>query len=138
MLAALARRYQNGHIYTHTGSGIIIAVNPFKPMPHLYDTDAMEAYRSEGAGGGADASPPRAPHVYAVASQAYMRMREEGKGQALLVSFGFGVGRGESILTGGVPFCGDPAAGDFRWCGRWAFQWLGRLGTLGMSRVIKS
>ncbi|KIY94902.1 hypothetical protein MNEG_13058 [Monoraphidium neglectum] len=93
VLSALARRYAGGQIYTNTGRGIIIALNPFTPMPHLYDAAAMEAYRSEGAAGDAVA---RAPHVYAVASQAYWRMRGEGKGQALLVTGESGAGKTET------------------------------------------
>jgi hypothetical protein len=98
VLSALARRYAGGQIYTNTGRGIIIALNPFTPMPHLYDAAAMEAYRSEGAAGDAVA---RAPHVYAVASQAYWRMRGEGKGQALLVR-GAGAAAGGPVLGLGM------------------------------------
>lgn len=37
-------RYQVDDIYTYTGS-ILIAVNPFASMPHLYGTHMMEQYR---------------------------------------------------------------------------------------------
>jgi len=89
VLSALTRRYQSGAIYTQTGGSIVIAINPFQPMPHLYDGAAMELYRQQGADGDADGH-ARAPHVFGVASQAYWRMRREGKGQALLVSGGWG------------------------------------------------
>lgn len=97
MLATLARRYASGDIYTQTGPSIVIAVNPFRKLPGLYDAAAMEAYRSDadgavagtspgggvGSGGGSGAPPP---HVFKVASDAYWRMRREARGQALLVS----------------------------------------------------
>ncbi|KAF6253831.1 P-loop containing nucleoside triphosphate hydrolase protein [Scenedesmus sp. NREL 46B-D3] len=73
----LKQRYAGDAIYTYTG-GILIAVNPFKGLPALYSTPVMDSYSS-----GDDAG--LAPHVYAVASGAYRKMRQEGKGQAILV-----------------------------------------------------
>ncbi len=86
VLAALDARYAAGDIYTNTGGSIIIAINPFQPMTHLYDGAAMESYRGQGADGD-NGGGGRAPHVFGVASQAYWRMRREGKGQALLVGW---------------------------------------------------
>lgn len=45
----------------------------------LYEKRVMDAYSS----GDAQGLPP---HVYAIASAAYKKMRSEGKGQAILVS----------------------------------------------------
>ncbi len=67
-----ARRY--------TGS-ILLALNPFQPVPALFGPDAMARYQSADALGGA----PLAPHVYAVACQAYRQMVKDGAGQAILV-----------------------------------------------------
>ena len=55
ILHALRLRYDANIIYTSTGP-ILIAVNPFKPMP-LYSDDMMDKYRSHGEGGasGSDA-----------------------------------------------------------------------------------
>jgi myosin heavy subunit len=83
VLDTLARRYAAGDIYTRTGPGIIIAINPFARMASLYGPAMMDQYRTEGAT--TDGAGPRSPHIFSVASQAYWRMREEGKGQALLV-----------------------------------------------------
>ncbi|GBF93032.1 hypothetical protein Rsub_05643 [Raphidocelis subcapitata] len=105
VLAALTTRYGAGAIYTQTGPSIVIAVNPFRPVPGLYDAAAMERYRCAGAAGGAvdgaaeaggaaDGAAP--PHVFSVASQAYWRMRREGKGQALLVTGESGAGKTET------------------------------------------
>jgi hypothetical protein len=94
VLAALARRYAAGDIYTRTGAGIVIAINPFTPMTRLYNAAAMDAYRTEGAS--TDDGAPRPPHIFSVASQAYWRMRRDGKGQALLVTGESGAGKTET------------------------------------------
>ncbi|KAL8171461.1 hypothetical protein V2J09_023265 [Rumex salicifolius] len=44
VLENLKRRYDTDEIYTYTGS-ILIAVNPFKRLPHLYEVDVMEKYK---------------------------------------------------------------------------------------------
>jgi myosin V len=51
------------HSQTYTGS-ILIAVNPFQRLPHLYDTHMMEQYK------GADFG-ELSPHVFAIADAAY-------------------------------------------------------------------
>ncbi|KAL3822610.1 hypothetical protein ACHAXA_006395 [Cyclostephanos tholiformis] len=82
---ALVTRYRKDIIYTNTGK-ILLALNPFKHLDHLYTRDVMELYWSdcddaysangrrrqdqkEGRGG---MQPP--PHVYAVAERAYSSM----------------------------------------------------------------
>lgn len=73
-------RYTYDDIYTYTGS-ILIAVNPFAPLDHLYGPHMMAQYRGADLG---DLS----PHVYAIADAAYRQMRKEMKGQSILVSMG--------------------------------------------------
>lgn len=73
-------RYLLDDIYTYTGT-ILIAVNPFCALPHLYGSHMMEQYR------GADLG-ELSPHVYAIADAAYRQMRKEMKGQSILVSRG--------------------------------------------------
>jgi hypothetical protein len=71
-------RYLYDDIYTYTGS-ILIAVNPFAPLSHLYGPHMMDQYRGVDLG---DLS----PHVYAIADAAYKQMTKEWKGQSILVS----------------------------------------------------
>ena len=70
-------RYMLDAIYTYTGS-ILIAVNPFASLPHMYGAHMMEQYR------GADLG-ELSPHVYAIADAAYRQMRKDNKSQSILV-----------------------------------------------------
>ena len=63
VLYNLARRYELNYIYTYTGS-ILIAVNPFTKLPHLYNVHMMEQYRGAPFG-------QLSPHVFAVADASY-------------------------------------------------------------------
>lgn len=51
------------HFQTYTGN-ILIAVNPFQRLPHLYDTHMMEQYKGAALG-------ELSPHVFAVGDAAY-------------------------------------------------------------------
>ncbi|EES03165.2 hypothetical protein BDA96_03G215100 [Sorghum bicolor] len=88
VLQNLATRYELNEIYTYTGS-ILIAVNPFQRLPHLYDTHMMEQYK------GADFG-ELSPHVFAIADTAYRAMINEGKSNSILVSGESGAGKTET------------------------------------------
>uniref|UniRef100_A0A804ICQ5 Uncharacterized protein n=1 Tax=Musa acuminata subsp. malaccensis TaxID=214687 RepID=A0A804ICQ5_MUSAM len=88
VLQNLATRYELNEIYTYTGN-ILIAVNPFQRLPHLYDTHIMEQYK------GADFG-ELSPHVFAVADVAYRAMINEGKSNSILVSGESGAGKTET------------------------------------------
>ncbi|KAL3770357.1 hypothetical protein ACHAWU_003577 [Discostella pseudostelligera] len=82
---ALRTRYHKDMIYTNTGN-ILLALNPFKMLNHLYTHEMMELFWSNSDGGenpegcsaadeekeGRNAPPP---HAYAVAERAYSSMR---------------------------------------------------------------
>lgn len=84
----LEARYALDDIYTYTGS-ILIAVNPFMGLPHLYGEHMMQQYSVAQLG---DLS----PHVYAIANAAYQQMKAESRGQAILVSGESGAGKTET------------------------------------------
>jgi len=70
-------RYMLDAIYTYTGS-ILIAVNPFASLPHMYGAHMMEQYKGRALG-------ELSPHVYAIADSAYKQMRKDSKSQSILV-----------------------------------------------------
>ncbi|KAE9445891.1 hypothetical protein C3L33_22213, partial [Rhododendron williamsianum] len=76
VLQNLRCRYDMNEIYTYTGS-ILIAVNPFQRLPHLYDRHMMEQYKGASLG---DLS----PHPFAIADAAYRQMISEGISQSIL------------------------------------------------------
>ncbi|KAL5074518.1 hypothetical protein RYX36_013502 [Vicia faba] len=65
VLYNIRRRYMLNDIYTYTGS-ILIAVNPFTKLPHLYNNHMMEQYKGAPFG-------ELSPHVFAVADASYSR-----------------------------------------------------------------
>ncbi|KAG9452106.1 hypothetical protein H6P81_005010 [Aristolochia fimbriata] len=78
VLQNLSTRYELNEIYTYTGN-ILIAINPFQRLPHLYDAHMMEQYKGAPFG-------ELSPHVFAVADVAYRAMVNEGKSNSILVS----------------------------------------------------
>lgn len=88
VLHNLAARYELNEIYTYTGN-ILIAVNPFQRLPHLYDTHMMEQYKGAAFG-------ELSPHVFAVADVSYRAMMNEGKCNSILVSGESGAGKTET------------------------------------------
>uniref|UniRef100_A0A7N0ZXB4 Myosin-17-like n=1 Tax=Kalanchoe fedtschenkoi TaxID=63787 RepID=A0A7N0ZXB4_KALFE len=88
VLQNLSARYELNEIYTYTGN-ILIAVNPFQRLPHLYDTHMMQQYKGAAFG-------ELSPHVFAVADVAYRAMINEGKSNSILVSGESGAGKTET------------------------------------------
>ncbi|KAL8456763.1 hypothetical protein ACS0TY_034855 [Phlomoides rotata] len=88
VLQNLAARYELNEIYTYTGN-ILIAINPFQRLPHLYDTHMMEQYKGAALG-------ELSPHVFAIGDVAYRAMINEGKSNSILVSGESGAGKTET------------------------------------------
>ncbi|KAL8112317.1 hypothetical protein AgCh_019861, partial [Apium graveolens] len=88
VLQNLATRYQHNEIYTYTGS-ILIAINPFQKLNHLYDGYMMEQYKGAPFG-------ELSPHVFAIADVAFRAMVNEGKSNSILVSGESGAGKTET------------------------------------------
>ncbi|GLJ12455.1 hypothetical protein SUGI_0191160 [Cryptomeria japonica] len=108
VLHNLARRYELNDIYTYTGS-ILIAVNPFTKLPHLYNVHMMEQYRGATFG-------ELSPHVFAVADVSYRAMINEGRSQSILVSGESGAGKTETtkLIMQYLAYIGGRAAMDGR------------------------
>ncbi|KAJ4792755.1 myosin [Rhynchospora pubera] len=108
VLYNLKRRYALNEIYTYTGT-ILIAVNPFTKLPHLYNEYMMEQYKGVRLG---DLS----PHVFAVADASYRAMMNETRSQSILVSGESGAGKTETtkLIMQYLTFVGGRAAIDDR------------------------
>ncbi|KAK8937305.1 hypothetical protein KSP39_PZI012267 [Platanthera zijinensis] len=88
VLHNLACRFALNEIYTYTGN-ILIAVNPFRRLPHLYDVHMMEQYNGASFG-------ELSPHLFAVADTCYRAMINEHGSQSILVSGESGAGKTET------------------------------------------
>ncbi|KAF9624147.1 hypothetical protein IFM89_008085 [Coptis chinensis] len=108
VLQNIKSRYDINEIYTYTGS-ILIAVNPFRRLPHLYDTHMMEQYKGAAFG-------ELSPHPFAVADAAYRLMMNGGTSQSILVSGESGAGKTEStkMLMRYLAYMGGKAAAEGR------------------------
>ncbi|KAL2900419.1 Myosin-6 [Bienertia sinuspersici] len=108
VLQNLKSRYDINEIYTYTGN-ILIAVNPFRKLPHLYDIHMMEQYKGAGFG-------ELSPHPFAIADASYRLMMNEGISQSILVSGESGAGKTEStkLLMRYLAYMGGRAASEGR------------------------
>ncbi|MED6197401.1 hypothetical protein PIB30_056154, partial [Stylosanthes scabra] len=88
VLENLKTRYELNEIYTYTGN-ILIAINPFQKLPHIYGAHMMQQYKGAPFG-------ELSPHVFAVADVAYRAMINEGKSNSILVSGESGAGKTET------------------------------------------
>ncbi|RDX83086.1 Myosin-11, partial [Mucuna pruriens] len=108
VLQNLKIRYELNEIYTYTGN-ILIAINPFQRLPHIYDLHMMQQYKGAPFG-------ELSPHVFAVADVAYRAMINEGKSNSILVSGESGAGKTETtkMLMRYLAFLGGRAATEGR------------------------
>ncbi|GAB4841689.1 hypothetical protein Ancab_022411 [Ancistrocladus abbreviatus] len=111
VLQNLATRYSLNEIYvsfTYTGN-ILIAVNPFQRLPHIYDAQMMAHYKGAPLG-------ELSPHVFAIADVAYRAMINEGKSNSILVSGESGAGKTETtkMLMQYLAYLGGRAATEGR------------------------
>ncbi|KAH0778061.1 hypothetical protein KY290_009472 [Solanum tuberosum] len=108
VLQNLKTRYELNEIYTYTGN-ILIAINPFQKLAHLYDSHMMQQYKGAPFG-------ELNPHVFAIADVAYRAMILEGKSNSILVSGESGAGKTETtkMLMRYLAFLGGRAATEGR------------------------
>uniref|UniRef100_A0A453Q2S7 Myosin motor domain-containing protein n=1 Tax=Aegilops tauschii subsp. strangulata TaxID=200361 RepID=A0A453Q2S7_AEGTS len=132
VLQNLKSRYDMNEIYTYTGS-ILIAVNPFRRLPHLYDIQMMEQYK------GADFG-ELSPHPFAVADVAYRLMLNEGISQSILVSGESGAGKTEStkMIMRYLAYMGGKAATEGRTVEKQVLQSNPVLEAFGNAKTVRN
>ncbi|XP_010679210.1 myosin-9 isoform X2 [Beta vulgaris subsp. vulgaris] len=108
VLQNLGTRYSLNEIYTYTGN-ILIAVNPFQRLPHIYDIQMMNHYKGAALG-------ELSPHVFALGDVAFRAMINEGKSNSILVSGESGAGKTETtkMLMRYLAYLGGRAATEGR------------------------
>jgi len=88
ILQNLEARYGQDRIYTYTAS-VLLAVNPYKHIPGVYDESQQESYAGKYVG-------QLPPHPFAIADAAYRSLMRERTDQALLISGESGAGKTET------------------------------------------
>ncbi|WVZ73148.1 hypothetical protein U9M48_021492 [Paspalum notatum var. saurae] len=132
VLKNLKSRYDMNEIYTYTGN-ILIAVNPFRRLPHLYDTQMMQQYKGAGFG-------ELSPHPFAVADVAYRLMLNEGISQSILVSGESGAGKTEStkMIMRYLAYMGGKAASEGRTVEKQVLQSNPVLEAFGNAKTVRN
>jgi myosin-5 len=85
VLNSVRLRYSKKKIYTFSGV-VLIAINPFEKIDHLYTQDIIQKYKN------ADKS-ANPPHVFAIADDAYKLMKKSLNSQSIIVSGESGAGK---------------------------------------------
>ncbi|KAL6271486.1 hypothetical protein ACE6H2_028397 [Prunus campanulata] len=132
VLCNLATRYESNEIYTYTGN-ILIAINPFQSLSHLYDTVMMERYNGVPFG-------ELGPHVFAIADAAYREMINEGKSNSILVSGESGAGKTETtkMLMRYLAYLGGNAAAEGRTVEQQVLESNPVLEAFGNAKTVKN
>ncbi|KAH1237379.1 Myosin-12 [Glycine max] len=132
VLHNLATRFSLNEIYTYTGN-ILIAVNPFRRLPHLYDIHMMEQYKGAAFG-------ELSPHLFAVADTCYRAMINENGSQSILVSGESGAGKTETtkMLMRYLAFMGGRSATEGRTVEQQVLESNPVLEAFGNAKTVKN
>ncbi|KKA25976.1 hypothetical protein TD95_002153 [Thielaviopsis punctulata] len=85
VLQAIRLRYLQKEIYTYSGI-VLIATNPFARVDSLYVPGMVQVYAGKQRA-------TQAPHLFAIAEEAFMDMLRSGKNQTVVVSGESGAGK---------------------------------------------
>ena len=107
----VAQRYADRRIYTRAGP-VLVAMNPFTPVPELFSGAVLESYQRARAGGDADAATPSAPHIFEIAATAFHDLLARSRSQAVVINGESGAGKTESckLILRYLPHASSTAA----------------------------
>ncbi|KAI1765564.1 putative myosin MYO2 [Hypoxylon sp. FL1150] len=85
VLQAIRLRYAQNEIYTYSGI-VLIATNPFARVDSLYVPGMVQVYAGK-------QRETQAPHLFAIAEEAFMKMVKDSRNQTVVVSGESGAGK---------------------------------------------
>ncbi|CAJ2507778.1 Uu.00g089640.m01.CDS01 [Anthostomella pinea] len=85
VLQAIRLRYAQKEIYTYSGI-VLIATNPFARVDSLYVPGMVQVYAGK-------QRETQAPHLFAIAEEAFIKMVKDGRNQTVVVSGESGAGK---------------------------------------------
>ena len=85
VLQAIKLRYAQKEIYTYSGI-VLIATNPFARVDSLYVPGMVQVYAGKHRSS-------QAPHLFAIAEEAFAEMLRDGRNQTIVVSGESGAGK---------------------------------------------
>ncbi|KAI1827544.1 P-loop containing nucleoside triphosphate hydrolase protein [Xylaria intraflava] len=85
VLQAIRLRYAQKEIYTYSGI-VLIATNPFARVDSLYVPGMVQVYAGK-------QRETQAPHLFAIAEEAFIKMIKDGRNQTVVVSGESGAGK---------------------------------------------
>lgn len=96
LLQNLCSRYCHDQIYTYVGP-ILLAMNPFKYMNHLYTDQVVDKYKKiTTSKTPLEVRKANPPHIFAITAMAFRQMVGNKKKQAIVISGESGAGKTES------------------------------------------
>ncbi|XP_060020737.1 unconventional myosin-Ia [Lagenorhynchus albirostris] len=101
LIKNLQLRYENGEIYTYIGN-VLVSVNPYQQLP-IYGPEFIARYRDY-------TFYELKPHVYALANEAYLSLRDQDQDQCILITGESGAGKTEAsklVMTYVAAVCGE-------------------------------
>lgn len=84
----LENRFVKDKIYTNIGE-VLVAVNPYKKLDHLYSTEQIKAYTNSNVF-------EHPPHVFSIGDRAYRSMRDRNVDQTVMITGESGSGKTET------------------------------------------
>jgi len=89
VLQNLRVRAERDEYFTNVGT-ILVSINPFKWLSHLYSNSRFLEYRRRGIG------EPVAPHFFEISDDSYRGLRDEHQSQSIIISGESGSGKTEA------------------------------------------
>jgi myosin heavy subunit len=91
----IRKRFKKDEIYSSIGP-ILVAVNPYKTIPGLYQATTLSRYSNLNLHDELPSSYNNPPHIWTIARNSYAQLHSSGRRQAIIISGESGAGKTET------------------------------------------